>query len=206
MGKGEAMRVVSSSAMRVQKWTKVGERTMLAQEYGVGVGVQLFLNPHDGQRSGFSFFTCKDGNAVCAITPQGNLLLTQQYKQGVDRIVIEVPGGVADGNETPEQVGARELFEETGFKAAKVHLLGWIALHTRKSSAGFNVLVALDCKSVAELTHDDNEVIEVIEVSPSEVWDMIMQGQIIDSTSQLAIFTAARHGYIPVWNYARRST
>ena len=48
--------------------------------------------------------------------PEGQeLLLQKQYRPPIDKIVIEVPAGLIDAGETPEQCAVRELREETGY-------------------------------------------------------------------------------------------
>jgi ADP-ribose pyrophosphatase len=41
--------------------------------------------------------------------------LQKQYRPPVDKIVIEVPAGLIDAGETPEECAVRELLEETGY-------------------------------------------------------------------------------------------
>ncbi|OJJ48293.1 hypothetical protein ASPZODRAFT_158046 [Penicilliopsis zonata CBS 506.65] len=43
------------------------------------------------------------------------LLLQKQYRPPIDKITIEVPAGLIDAGETPEECAVRELREETGY-------------------------------------------------------------------------------------------
>lgn len=48
--------------------------------------------------------------------PSGpELLLQKQYRPPIDKVIIEVPAGLIDEGETPEECAVRELREETGY-------------------------------------------------------------------------------------------
>jgi ADP-ribose pyrophosphatase len=60
--------------------------------------------------------------AILAVTEEGKLILTEQYRPPVGARVIELPAGLAgDGagiaGEPLEQAARRELWEETGYEA-----------------------------------------------------------------------------------------
>ncbi|KAJ5104874.1 ADP-ribose pyrophosphatase [Penicillium alfredii] len=59
-----------------------------------------------------------DGVGIVTILnkPTGpELLLQKQYRPPIDKVVIEVPAGLIDAGETPEECAVRELKEETGY-------------------------------------------------------------------------------------------
>jgi len=49
-----------------------------------------------------------------------DLLLIANYRPPVDKFVLEIPGGLIDMGETPEEAAFRELKEETGYTASRV--------------------------------------------------------------------------------------
>ena len=61
--------------------------------------------------------------SVLAVTPDGSIPMVRQYRPAVQRITIELPGGLNDASEAPDQVAVRELYEETGFRALAEPLL-----------------------------------------------------------------------------------
>ncbi|KAK2467112.1 hypothetical protein APHAL10511_001370 [Amanita phalloides] len=47
-------------------------------------------------------------------------VIIEQYRPPIDKIVIELPAGLVDEGETPEQAAIRELYEETGYTATGI--------------------------------------------------------------------------------------
>jgi ADP-ribose pyrophosphatase len=47
-------------------------------------------------------------------------VLVEQYRPPINKAVIELPAGLVDKNESPEDAAVRELYEETGYVATRV--------------------------------------------------------------------------------------
>jgi ADP-ribose pyrophosphatase len=77
------------------------------------------------------------GIVIIAVTPEGNLLLTEQYRVPMAKNVIELPAGLSGdesyGGEEFVTAAKRELLEETGYEAAD-----WQQLAGGPPSAGFS--------------------------------------------------------------------
>jgi len=79
-------------------------------------------------RDGWEFVERKKASeavAIIAITDDGRLILTEQYRRPVDARVIDLPAGLVgdDGTDDPAKTAKKELSEETGWKCRKVELL-----------------------------------------------------------------------------------
>jgi ADP-ribose pyrophosphatase len=61
--------------------------------------------------------------SVLALTADGRVPLVRQYRPAIERITLELPGGLLDTAETPAAVAARELEEEAGLRASAPPLL-----------------------------------------------------------------------------------
>ena len=51
-------------------------------------------------------------------------VLVRQWRHAARRLTTEFPGGVCDPKEDPAETAARELLEETGFRAGRLRKLG----------------------------------------------------------------------------------
>ena len=61
-----------------------------------------------------------DGVGIVAVLQRPGepaaILLQKQFRPPVGKITIEIPAGLVDANETPEECALRELYEETGYR------------------------------------------------------------------------------------------
>lgn len=65
-----------------------------------------------------------DAAGVLALTPSGDVLLVRQFRPPVRDVMLEVPAGVLDvDGEAPRDCAARELLEETGYRATSLEPL-----------------------------------------------------------------------------------
>jgi 8-oxo-dGTP pyrophosphatase MutT (NUDIX family) len=60
---------------------------------------------------------------VVPITDDGHVVLIRQYRHGIRAASLEIPGGIIDPHEPPEEAALRELREETGYAADRVRQL-----------------------------------------------------------------------------------
>ena len=65
------------------------------------------------------------GNAVMilAVDSYKNVTFIKQFREAANRMNLELPAGMIDEGETPEEAARRELEEETGLRANKMTLL-----------------------------------------------------------------------------------
>lgn len=108
---------------------------------------------------------------------QGNFILVRQYRHGYGNITTEFPGGVSDDGEDPRVTAARELEEETGFRAGKVTLLGSCSPNPALFSNTLHICLCEDIEKVSEQHPDEDEVITYFERPVEEVIDDYCSGE-----------------------------
>jgi len=116
-----------------------------------------------------------------ALTSDGKVLMVKQYRHGINSIEIELPGGVADKGETPEQAIAREIKEETGYEFQKLEFLAKVSANPSTTNNFTHFFLATEGKKVAEQKLDSSEEIEVLYLSIEEVKQLVSENKMMQS-------------------------
>lgn len=93
---------------------------------------------------------------ACIVQAEGHLLVVEERVKG--RPTLNQPAGHLEANETLLQAAQRELWEETGIRAAVQHFLGvqqWIA---PDNTPFVRFLFALDLTTRAPTTPQDSDI------------------------------------------------
>lgn len=121
------------------------------------------------------------GVAILAYKDEETILLVEQYRKPIEKVIYEIPAGKIEQGEEIEVCGRRELEEETGYKAKTFKYLGKMV-----SSPGFcdeyiYIFKAEGLYKGNSNLEDAEEFINVYEVNRSEIRDMIKSEKIIDA-------------------------
>ena len=126
--------------------------------------------------------------AVCIVarpTPE-EVLLIRQYRHATGSTLLEIPAGGLNDGESPEKAAARELEEETGYRANRV-----VERARFWTTPGFTTefMYLYEATDLVKTTTnpDEDEVIEVDIVSRGDALRMIDDGRIQDAKSILGL-------------------
>ncbi len=160
-----------------QSWTLLDSRTIADYEF-VRLREDWYRFEPTGAEAPFVVCDSADWVLVIALTSDEQVVLVRQYRHGVREVVLEVPGGIVDKDESLEQAALRELREETGFTAERVRVLGAMMPNPAINSACCHAVLAEGCHRTDEPAPDPFEEFEVLVRPLAEVPEMIRTGEL----------------------------
>src|SRR5438105_3062441 len=88
---------------------RIGYRTIVTKSFKLSDGEVKHFDTVNEENWG--------GAAIIALTSLNRVVVARQFRPGPEMIMDELPGGVIEEGEDPEQAALRELLEETGYEA-----------------------------------------------------------------------------------------
>jgi len=110
---------------------------------------------------------------VVVVTEDEKIVFVKQYRHAITTTTIELPGGVIDKGETPEQAAIREVREETGFQVDEVEFMYKVAPNPATNSNTAYFFLGRNAKPVHALNFDPFEDIDVLIYSKEEVKQLL---------------------------------
>ena len=129
--------------------------------------------------------------AIIPITAEGKLVLVKQYRKALNRTIIEIPAGRIEIGEAPLITAKRELEEETDYAAGKFTYIQSFATSPGFADEIIHLYLAeelYDIENPAE--GDEDEFIELVEVTVEEAEKLVVSGEIYDAKTAFAILYA----------------
>ena len=126
------------------------------------------------------------GVGILPILDDGRIVLIRQFRTAVDQYIWEIPAGTREPGEEPRITAARELIEETGYRAGRL-----VPLPSFWSSPGFltekiDLFLATDLTAGESALEDGEDLtIQIIDKETARAW--IESGEIKDGKTLVAL-------------------
>jgi ADP-ribose pyrophosphatase len=128
----------------------------------------------------------KSASAIIAINDKNEIILVKQYRKAVEDFLYEIPAGLMNVSEDPMECAIRELKEETGYETANIK-----KIYEFYSSPGFTnekiFLYKAEELTSGQTIFDEDENIEIINITKDEAKQMLANGSITDSKTIIGI-------------------
>ncbi len=138
---------------------------------------RVFILPNNKE---YEFNIKDEGPAVCvlALTKKNMVVMTKQFRPGPEKVLLELPGGLIDDGENPQQAIKRELLEETGY-SGNFEFIG-TCFDSAYSTMKRHCFVAKNCEKIQESNLDETEFIEVEEITLKNLREILRSGKMTD--------------------------
>ena len=135
-----------------------------------------------------------DFAVVVAVTPEHRVIMVRQYRHGVEKVLLELPAGCIEAGEDQKDGAARELMEETGYKAGSLEFLFKIAPNASNCTSYAQCYLARNVFPAAPQNLDETEALEVVELEGEEVKRLLREGGVEQAVHVAALYRAAELG------------
>ncbi len=129
---------------------------------------------------------------ILATPNPGEVVLVRQYRHAAGATLWELPAGMSEAGEEPIVGAARELREETGYRAGRIRPLASLYSTPGFCDEVLHFFHADDLRA-GEQALDDDEVIEVGVFELDAAWRLVAGGTIADCKTVLGLLWANAH-------------
>ncbi|MDR0922365.1 MAG: NUDIX hydrolase [Lactobacillales bacterium] len=130
------------------------------------------------------------GVTVIPITKENKIVLVKQFRKPMEKVLLEIPAGKIEAGEYDdlEAAAKRELEEETGYQAGTFEKITEVYLSPGFADELLRIYYATDLTKVEHpRAQDDDEVIELYELTFEEAKKAERDGLICDAKTVLAL-------------------
>jgi 8-oxo-dGTP pyrophosphatase MutT (NUDIX family) len=177
-------------------WERLESRRLAEYEM-FAVREDRSRSPKDGKVETYHVAESPGGVCVVALTDDGRVVMVEQFRHGTRRLSLELPSGVVDDGESPEDAATRELREETGFEGGDVRVLGRIDLNPSWQRTEVHAVLVRGARRAGEQDQDPTEDIAVRLLSLDELRRKVRDGEVDAATtlSALALWAWKEDGF-----------
>ncbi len=152
----------------------------------------------NGQTVEMEIIRHSGASAVVPVLPDGRVILIEQFRYAGGGMLLEIPAGRLEPGETPVACAARELAEETGYRAGTLSYLQTILTTPGFADEAIHLFLAQDLvEGPPELEFD--ECLTPLVLPFPEALNRIVSGAIKDGKTIAGLFAAATRLGIVSW-------
>lgn len=123
----------------------------------------------------------KGGAIIIPITKDKKIVLIKEFRSTINQLSIEFPRGFVEEGELSLEGAKRELLEEIGGTAERFESLGSVSTNNGISNEVVDYYIAWNTTFSYDKLQLEENIIDAIEISLTELMSLIREGKITDS-------------------------
>jgi 8-oxo-dGTP pyrophosphatase MutT (NUDIX family) len=174
----------------IEPWTVLSSRIALSDRW-IRVRADTCRRRDGLAIDPYYVFEFADWVCIVALTNDGEVVLTKEYRHGIATIMTGLPGGVVDhADASVQDAAARELAEETGYVCERLTRIGSLYSDAARQTNSVHYFLGSGAQLTRAPSLDANEQIEVVRLP----WDRVRSSDILRQGHHVAaIHLAERH-------------
>ncbi|WP_410220139.1 NUDIX hydrolase [Pedobacter sp.] len=173
--------------MEITKWKKLASKYLVKEKWAT-LRVDTCELPNGTVKDDYYVLEYPDWVNAVAVTKDQQIIMVRQYRFAGDIISLEIPGGVIDEGETPEEAIKRELVEETGYTFSSCEPLCTLYANPATANNQTYTYLLTDGEKTRAQHLDEHEIINVELYSINEIKQLIKENQIDQALHVAALF------------------
>ncbi len=167
----------------------LGEKTLTSEQKFDGKIVKLFVDTaelENGDTATREVIRHPGGVCVVALDEEENVLFVRQFRYPHQKVLLEIPAGKLEYGEDHRACGLRELKEETGCTCDSFEYLGCLIPTPAYDTELIHMYLARGLHYGSQKL-DADEFLDVEKIPLEKAAEMIMNNEIGDAKTQVAI-------------------
>ena len=140
----------------------------------------------DGTTAGREYIVHPGAVMVVPLLDDGRLVVERQWRHPMARVMLEFPAGKLEMSEPPFECAVRELFEETGYRAAEWARAGVMHNAIAYSTECIEIWFARSL-TLGQRQLDAGEFLDVISASEAELDEFARRGELTDAKTLIGL-------------------
>src|SRR5882762_8478253 len=173
--------MTSKRGAEAKKTAQILSSEMIYQGPVFGLRRDEVIEP-SGLRTKREVITHPGSVVVLPVLPDGRIVMIQQYRHATRQYLWELVAGRMEPGEDPKEAAARELAEETGYRAKRLRVFLEVFPTPGFLEEKMFLLLAEDVKPGPASPEDDEKIVSAV-YSPQKLEQMIHAGKLHDAKS-----------------------
>ena len=140
----------------------------------------------DGSTADREYIVHPGAVMIVPVLDDGRLVVERQWRHPMARVMLEFPAGKLEMDEPPFECAVRELFEETGYRAAEWARAGVLHNAIAYSTECIEIWFARGL-TLGRRQLDAGEFLDVISASEAELDDLARRGELTDAKTLIGL-------------------